>query len=205
MNELDRLFQQWENFFMPKIEYDANGNIICTIQTVATAPWTHTTGYKFPSRDVHSFLRAICDKSGKVLSYANAKKLFPDPYYSNFHLGCWYVFEEYRPELMKNFKIHTFGTPWDEVGATWEYDADMRLYALHDQRSWPHWFKIEGNHITTDYGEYETKTYPHNVIQQQPNKDVLDSVQYELKVAKVVPEQQSKWQQLQNWLRRKSH
>lgn len=191
----DDVLKDVREFYDIKIEPASDDKLICTSKNEGLIWWEKPKDPGFDAwRNVptnYGFIRALCDKSGNVLAYSRAIRIIPDPFPSQFHIGTWYAFQEYNPEMMPKSKISALGYPGDSLGATWEYDLENRLYRLNIPTSFgeiKHWFVVSDDKITSDYGEMDLRTYPYNVRHTKPNKDVVNRVKEALIIKNVLPQ-----------------
>ena len=135
-DNIDSFLKEFGEFYDIKIEPVGDDKLICTSKNEGFIWWRNP---KDPSFDLwratsfinYGFIRALCDKSGKVLAYSRAVKIIPDPFPSQFHVGKWYAFQEYNMEMMPEFQFNTLVYLGDSLGATWKYDLGNRSYQLN--------------------------------------------------------------------------
>jgi hypothetical protein len=157
-NENLLIFTRNENFYVP---FDGPDEIRKIIKDT-----THPQRFNYGDYDMpnYGFLRAICDKSGKILAYTRAKRLFPDPFPTQFRTGQWYAFEEYNQKLIKGFTYTACESENGSLGE-WTYDPKMRSYTLNIPNSMlenKHYFLVRNKNIITDYGDSDYRIYKYN-------------------------------------------
>ena len=132
--------------------------------------------YKMALIKNFGFVRALCDTKGDLLAYICARPIVPDPFQSLCHRGQWYAFESYNRELIKDFEITAramHGEP-----AKWEYISADNKYNLTIPTEFgdtKHWFLVQDNKVTSNYGlnNNGTKTYNFNGNLKYPNPDIV--------------------------------
>lgn len=157
-NENHLIFTRNENFYVP---FDGPNEVREIINNDMHPQRSNYGDYDLPN---YGFLRAICDKSGKILAYTRVKRLFPDPFPTQFRNGQWYAFEEYNQKLIKGF---TYTAQESENGsmAEWTYDPKMRSYTLSIPSATleiKHYFLVRNKNIITDYGASDYRIYKYN-------------------------------------------
>lgn len=161
-------------------EQDSDNNTIYTVKNHGT--W-HCKNPKDPTFDDwqacksnnYGFLRVMLDKKGSLSSYVCAAKAIPDPFPSTFHIGNFYVFEEWNIGQMKDFEIVIPRWFDDRLGVHWSYDAKSRCYTLarpiaHARTDEPYFFTEDGRVISC------CGTYGYNVKQLSPSRDIIELV-----------------------------
>ena len=164
-------------------EQDADNNTIYTVKNFGVAQCKNPKDPSFDDWQAfvscnYGFLRMMADKNGKLLAYTCALKLIPDPFPSRFHVGDWYVFEEYNIKQIKDFEIFIPRTIGDKWGVQWSYNAKTRCYTLVMPNAFgrtEHCFFAADNHVTSDCGDYDM-SYAYNVKQTTPSKSIVELV-----------------------------
>ena len=187
----------FENDFMESTT-DENGNKIYTFSKAffvkcAWRPDTVKDKYKYTMalESSYGFLRVICDDKGKILAYARAMPIVPDPFPSQFCTGTWYAFETYNRELIKDFNIKVYnrsnlddivhslgGSPRLDT-AIWQYDSEKNSYNLRiftGIGSIDRCFLVTDKNITTGYGVHGTRTYKFNTVAEKPQPGIVGYV-----------------------------
>ena len=198
----------FENNFM-KVDTDENGNNVYTFSKgfFVNLPWCPdtlnnkqmcTTAYLTN----YGFLRVICNMNGKMLAYTRAMPIVPDPFPSQFHTHCWYAFETYNRELIKDFDINVYDLGalsgilyfMDENArpdkANWQYNSENNSYNLEmftEIGNINHRFLVRDGNIISDYGMHETRTYKFNTVAEKPHPEVVDYVNNQLVKSGIKP------------------
>ena len=184
MDTIDEMLKLKDNV---KCDIDQDGNRTYTsswLLDIVKWPISFKTAgneYHHGAMEGYCFLRALCDKKGKLLAYTRAIPIAPDPFPSMFHKGQWYAFESYNAKLLKDFEITAYN--FDGIDANWKYNAQDNSYELKIPTyvgPIEHFFIVRDNEITTDYGQVETRTYDFNTKRNVPNPTVVKYINNQL-------------------------
>ena len=209
----------FENDFMESTT-DENGNKIYTFSKAffvkcAWRPDTVKDKYKYTMalESSYGFLRVICDDKGKILAYARAMPIVPDPFPSQFYTGTWYAFETYNRELIKDFNIKVYnrsnlddivhslgGSPRLDT-AIWQYDSEKNSYNLRiftGIGSIDRCFLVTDKNITTGYGVHGTRTYKFNTVAEKPQPHVVAYINNQLEKAGIKPKDNKLFPKIRN-------
>jgi len=194
--EFLRSVQGWDTI-QPKCSVDKDGNRTYTFYERFFINWPETQEnrgkeYRYARIENFGFLRAICDKSGKLLAYTCVMPIVPDPFPSKFHRGAWYAFEEYHPELIPDFKISVNSGMIMNSWADWQYKSDKNRYEVLIPTildGVKHWFVVEDKQITADYNIFgaDVRTYAFDTRPNTPNPKIVELIKQRLIMDGIIP------------------